>query len=85
MSWFSKFVNDISGKSARRAAERVAQAQIDAINQETDAVTRNRVEIEAQKDRERKKIEGKQIRALRRSRRTSSFDVPSDEPKSTLG
>ena len=86
MSWLSKFVNDVTGKSARRAAESAANAQIAALNEEREAFAQERSELEAQKDRERKRIESKQIRALKRTRRAKSFmDEPVSEVKSTLG
>lgn len=86
MSWLSKFVNDVTGKSVRRAAERAADAQIQALDEEKAAFAEERSELEAQKDRERKRIESKQIRALKRTRRAKSFmEEPVSEVKSTLG
>jgi hypothetical protein len=86
MSWLSKFVNDVTGKSVRRAAERASNAQIQALDEEKAAFAAERSDLEAQKDRERKRIESKQIRALKRTRRAKSFmDEPVSEVKSTLG
>ena len=82
MSDLSKFISDITGRSARKAAD----AQADLFRTQKSALERQEADIAKQKAAEKKKIEAKQIRSLRRGHRAPGFlEAPTEGAKETLG
>jgi len=86
MSLISKAIGSVTGKNARREAAAQAARQQAEFDRTKQSLLDEEAEITKQKDVEKKKIEAKQIRSLRRGFRAPGFlDAPTNEVSDKLG